>query len=538
MRRLRRRFPSQSQAEALESRQLLSGVSSDLSGGVLTITGTSDADQISVVVQGQNLVVVSGTEEESFNLSSVSDLVINGGGGNDLIANQSAIPATISGAAGNDTIRGGSADDVIDGGGDNDSLTGGAGRDTLVGGTGIDKLAGGSGNDELYSLSQSAGSEPTIDELRGGSGRDTIVGQSTTGIKAWGGNGKDTITGGSGDDTLYGQNGADRIDGSRGDDSIEGNGGNDDLRGGSDNDTLKGIDGDDALSGGSGADWLSGSSGADAIDGGDGADVVIGGADEDFLVGGRGKDTLTGGGADDILVAGQQAAFQNTYQAIRNEWISTRSYTERRKNIIDGSGSGTRLNGTDFIETADDGTKDVLNGTTDNDLFFANSASDATNDLTLGESLEQLGTCELNAVEQAVASLAENHILQGRTTMSCNLTLSQVARERAEDMAARSYFGHTNPDGDGPNRLVQEAGYVLPAFYSQGDAGNNIESIVAGYSNLSDAFDAWMDSSGHRAHLLGESSFYANQIEFGVGYAFDPDSPYRHYYVFLSAYRE
>ena len=105
-------------------------------------------------------------------------------------------------------------------------------------------------------------------------------------------------------------------------------------------------------------------------------------------------------------------------------------------------------------------------------------------------------------------------------------------------MATRDFFAHTNPDGVGPNRLVQEAGYVLPGFYDQSATANNIESIVAGFSSFEDAFQAWLDSPAHRPHLLGETSFNADQIEFGVGYAFDPDSTFQHYYVFISAYRE
>ena len=44
-----------------------------------------------------------------------------------------------------------------------------------------------------------------------------------------------------------------------------------------------------------------------------------------------------------------------------------------------------------------------------------------------------------------------------------------------------------------------------------------------------------MNSAGHRRHLLAESDFYAGQTRYGVGYAELPGSPYRRYYVFLSA---
>lgn len=144
-------------------------------------------------------------------------------------------------------------------------------------------------------------------------------------------------------------------------------------------------------------------------------------------------------------------------------------------------------------------------------------------------------TCTLSAEEEAIANFAINHPSQGRSIMTCDPTLSQVARERAEDMAMRSYFDHTNPDGFGPNYLVKQAGYDLPNWYSNELDANNIESIAAGYSSASSAWAGWMDSSGHRAHLLAESSFWQSQTNYGVGYYYDPSSPYRYYWVFISA---
>ena len=47
--------------------------------------------------------------------------------------------------------------------------------------------------------------------------------------------------------------------------------------------------------------------------------------------------------------------------------------------------------------------------------------------------------------------------------------------ERALDMGTRRYFSHVNPDGYGPNYLVQQAGYALPSFYGQEPDANNIE---------------------------------------------------------------
>ncbi len=146
-------------------------------------------------------------------------------------------------------------------------------------------------------------------------------------------------------------------------------------------------------------------------------------------------------------------------------------------------------------------------------------------------------SCGLNAQERAFADRMSNHRDQGRASMTCNAILARVARARAADMAAREYFSHVNPDGHGPNYLVRQAGYRLPDFYDQRPSGNNIESLGAGFSTAADAWNGLMNSSGHRAHLLGENDFYAEQVEYGIGYVSDPDSPYRHYWVIITAYQ-
>ena len=102
-------------------------------------------------------------------------------------------------------------------------------------------------------------------------------------------------------------------------------------------------------------------------------------------------------------------------------------------------------------------------------------------------------------------------------------------------MGTRAYFSHTNPDGYGPNYLVQQAGYALPNWYSQELDANNIESIAAGYGTASAAWEGWMNSTGHRTHILGLDSFWAEQTDYGIGYAYIPGSPYGHYWVVITA---
>lgn len=143
--------------------------------------------------------------------------------------------------------------------------------------------------------------------------------------------------------------------------------------------------------------------------------------------------------------------------------------------------------------------------------------------------------CELNDHELAVAQLMEADSGQQRANPVCDPTLSQVARARARDMAMRDYFSHTNPDGKGPNQLVREAGYTLPDWYGSAPDSNNIESISAGRPTADAVWQAWLNSSSHRMHVLGTDPFYAEQDAYGIGYYYNPDSVYQHYWVLLSA---
>lgn len=163
---------------------------------------------------------------------------------------------------------------------------------------------------------------------------------------------------------------------------------------------------------------------------------------------------------------------------------------------------------------------------------------DATADLTETIYLPLVvrpNTCDLNPQEQEIANLASQHPEQGRPFMNCDPILAQVARQRALDMGTRNYFSHTNPDGFGPNYLVRQAGYGLPSWYGTANDANNIESIAAGYATASVTWAGWLNSAGHRAHVLGEIQFWADQTNYGIGYAYVPGSIYKHYWVFISA---
>ena len=244
-----KRQPRRLQFDSLESRDLLSATELiGLSGGVLSLNGTSGGDTAAVISYGGFLLATLRTPSTSymraFSNAGIQQILFSGGAGDDKFINQSDVTAVAFGDSGNDALQGGSESDVLIGGPDQDTLNGGPGDDRLISGGGHDVVSGGQGNDIVFG-------DEGDDQIWGEAGIDVI----------YGGPGKNLIGGGEGNDLLLG--GPDR-------DTIDGGIGNDTLLGFGDNDTLMG---------GSGDDWLFG---------GDGLDVLWGGSDNDVLDGGRG----------------------------------------------------------------------------------------------------------------------------------------------------------------------------------------------------------------------------------------------------------
>src|SRR5689334_18685308 len=109
--------------------------------------------------------------------------------------------------------------------------------------------------------------------------------------------------------------------------------------------------------------------------------------------------------------------------------------------------------------------------------------------------------------EEDFTRLLVDSSLQRRPELISDGILNRVAQERAMDMIARGYFSHINPDGFGPNYLVTQAGFKLPPYYGDSKTANYIESIAASIPTAQEAWDLWLASPAHRAHVLGETEF-------------------------------
>lgn len=74
--------------------------------------------------------------------------------------------------------------------------------------------------------------------------------------------------------------------------------------------------------------------------------------------------------------------------------------------------------------------------------------------------------------------------------------LAYVAMMKAKDMVDNKYFSHTSPTYGSPFDMMKSFGIKY------GYAGEN---IAAGYSNVQDVFNGWMNSPGHKANILNKN---------------------------------
>lgn len=105
---------------------------------------------------------------------------------------------------------------------------------------------------------------------------------------------------------------------------------------------------------------------------------------------------------------------------------------------------------------------------------------------------------------QTILNLINNaRKANGLAPLAIDATLNNVAQIKSNDMVANNYFSHTSPRYGSPFAMMQGFGVTYKT------AGENI----AGNPSLQGAFDAWMNSEGHRKNIL--SSAY-NYIGIGI----------------------
>merc|ERR1712183_729577 len=100
----------------------------------------------------------------------------------------------------------------------------------------------------------------------------------------------------------------------------------------------------------------------------------------------------------------------------------------------------------------------------------------------------------------------------GLGALCYNNKLIDAAQIHSDDMASGGFLSHTGSDGSSPFQRMTNAGF---------NWNSAAENIAAGQQTVESVMSAWMNSSGHRANILGVSSKY-----FGLGLAYSSNTPY------------
>lgn len=99
----------------------------------------------------------------------------------------------------------------------------------------------------------------------------------------------------------------------------------------------------------------------------------------------------------------------------------------------------------------------------------------------------------------------EDRARVGIATLTEDAHLARAAQMKAEDMAARGYFAHVDPEGRQPWYWLQQAGYEYTY------AGEN---LAVNFTDSRDVQQAWMNSPTHHANIVK-----AEYSRIGIGVA-------------------
>ncbi len=391
-----------------------------LSGGTLTVTNTdsfvNDSYSVSLVggnvrIHDMNVVMMAGagvTQVDEYTvevpLSSLTQVVIDGGNGNDTLSldfsGDNPIPSgglTFNGGSGGfDQLTVQNVDqsgftaytvDYLNSHDGSISFRTGSTIGATLNFTGLEPIAiDGSSMDIVLNLSSSAATTAILEALNSttmmlsGNTFETttisLAAATSLTINANSGNdlirvvsvpssyrGSLTINGGDGNDTLNssavdfavtlsGGNGNDRLTSGGKADFLEGDEGADTLNSGAGNDTLRGGGGKDSLSADSGDDQLEGGTGNDTLNGGLGNDRVVEITTQNFVL----TNTQLVGTSTDVLSGIESAELfggtqNNTLDASRFTLGSVTLHGGAGDDILLGAGFSGLLDGGDGVDT-------------------------------------------------------------------------------------------------------------------------------------------------------------------------------------------
>jgi len=248
-------------------------ITSRVNSGVLSISGDSGVDVVSVACSGGN-VKINGADPDdgAASCGAISAIEIDTGAGNDSISVKSVYRSDFTSLT-SVTVHGGADSDTIVGTEGADDLFGDEGSDKFPLVVGDDRIDGGTGDDAVTVTTRF---DAVVNDSRLEAGDDRIAMTSIEEVHLASA-GRAVLFDGrdfTGDLYMITDRGDDRLIGGKGDDTLTSGGGDDRLVGNAGNDKLLAQGGNDVLLGGSGIDFLDGSTGHDRCSGGPGFDRI------------------------------------------------------------------------------------------------------------------------------------------------------------------------------------------------------------------------------------------------------------------------
>lgn len=108
-------------------------------------------------------------------------------------------------------------------------------------------------------------------------------------------------------------------------------------------------------------------------------------------------------------------------------------------------------------------------------------------------------TSQMEADEKIIFDLVNKARREaGLSELKSDSNIMKVAEVKSQDMVDNNYFSHNSPTYGSPFDMLKSFGI------SYNSAGENI----AGHSTAEKAFDAWMNSPGHKANILDSAYNY------------------------------
>lgn len=151
------------------------------------------------------------------------------------------------------------------------------------------------------------------------------------------------------------------------------------------------------------------------------------------------------------------------------------------------------------------------------------------------------------ALERMVFSAVNaQRVKAGLQPLKINLELAKIARAHSQDMAARNYTNHVNPEGLDPSQRAKKTGFDIVKKKKNSvrkGVGENIyemqsymqreDGLITYYIDTMDnitrkAIEGWMSSAGHRKNIMNPDYTMA-----GVGVAAGKDKKVKITQVFF-----